>query len=26
MEGAALLRVPLIAEVSQGLSWYACKT
>jgi len=26
MEGAALLRVPLIAEVSQGLSWYECKT
>ena len=25
MEGSAVLRVPLIAEVSQGLSWYACK-
>jgi len=26
MEGSAVLRVPLIAEVSKGLSWYTCKT
>jgi len=26
MEGAAALRVPLITEVSQGFSWYACKS
>lgn len=26
MEGAAALRVPLIAEVSRGSSWYACKS
>lgn len=25
MEGAAVLKVPLIAEVSQGQSWYDCK-